>query len=101
MLANGRVYRRQVAIMLLHSCLFFKFIYLFILAVLVFVAVWAFSSCSKQGLLFITMCSLLIEVASFVVEHRLQSLWLSYSEVCGIYLDQGFNPCPLHWQANS
>ena len=53
MLANGRVYRRQVAIMLLHSCLFLKFIYLFILAVLVFAAVWAVSSCSKQGLLFV------------------------------------------------
>ena len=26
---------------------------------------------------------------------------LSFSAVCGILLDQGSNPCPLHWQADS
>ena len=26
---------------------------------------------------------------------------LSCSSVCGIFLDQGWNPCPLHWQVNS
>ena len=26
---------------------------------------------------------------------------LSCSEACGIFLDQGSNPCPLHWQADS
>ena len=25
----------------------------------------------------------------------------SYSAVCRIFLDQGSNPCPLHWQAES
>ena len=25
----------------------------------------------------------------------------SYSAACGIFLDQGLNPCPLHWQADS
>ena len=25
----------------------------------------------------------------------------SCSVVCGIFLDQGANPCPLHWQADS
>ena len=78
-----------------------NFIYLFLTVLGLLCCVWAFSSCSKQGLLFIAMRNLLLEVASFVVEHRLQSLWLSYSKVCGIYLDQGLNPCPLHWQANS
>ena len=34
--------------------------------------------------------------ASVVVAHR-----LSYSEACGIFLDQGSNLCPLHWQADS
>ena len=34
--------------------------------------------------------------ASVVVAHR-----LSYSELCGIFLDQGSNPCLLHWQADS
>ena len=31
-------------------------------------------------------------------------LWhmgLSYSTVCVIFTDQGSNPCPLHWQADS
>ena len=26
---------------------------------------------------------------------------LSCSAVCGIFLDQGLNSCPLHWQVNS
>ena len=25
----------------------------------------------------------------------------SFSVACGIFLDQGSNPCPLHWQADS
>ena len=31
----------------------------------------------------------------------LQPMDFSYSEACGIFLDQGLNPCPLHWQADS
>ena len=34
--------------------------------------------------------------ASVVVAHG-----LSYSAACGILPDQGSNPCPLHWQADS
>ena len=34
--------------------------------------------------------------ASVVVAHG-----LSCSMACGIFLDQGSNPCPLHWQADS
>ena len=33
-----------------------------------------------------------------------QQLWcmgLSFSVACGIFLDQGLNPCPLHWQEDS
>ena len=33
---------------------------------------------------------------SLVVAHA-----LSYPEACGILLDQGSNPCPLYWQADS
>ena len=33
---------------------------------------------------------------SVVVVHRLSS-----SAACGIFPDQGANPCPLHWQADS
>ena len=37
------------------------------------------------------------------LEHRLTSCgtWLSCSGACGILLDQGSNPCFLHWQGNS
>ena len=30
-----------------------------------------------------------------------QLRWLSCSAACGIFPDQGSNPCPLHWQADS
>ena len=89
---------------------------------------WAFSSCGQQGLLFVAVRGLLT-AASFLVEehglqvHGLQQLWLAGSVVvaqglqsagsvvvvhglscsvaCGIFLDQGSNPCPLLWQADS
>ena len=79
-----------------------------------------FSSCSKQVLLFIGVRVLLIVVAFLVVEHGLQWLQhagfsglgalelrlsscarLSCSAVCGIFPDQGLNPCLLHWPADS
>ena len=75
---------------------------------------WAFSSCSERGLLFVAVCRLLIVMASLVAEHRLQVRRLrscgsralerrlsSCFVACGIFLDQGSNPCPLHWQADS
>ena len=46
--------------------------------------------------------------ASVVVAHGLQSAGsavvahrLRCSAACGIFPDQGLNPCPLHWQAHS
>ena len=71
--------------------------------------VQAFSSCGEQGLLFIMVHRLLIVVASLVAEHRLQDVWASkvaaheFSSCgtrtwlpteCGIFPDQGSNPCP-------
>ena len=83
----------------------------------------AFSSCSKQGLLFVAVHGLLTAVTSLVAEHglqahELQQLWnvgsvvvacglqsagsvvvahrLSCPAACGIFSDQGLNPCPLH-----
>ena len=68
----------------------------------------AISSCGEQGLLFVAVRWLLIEVASLVAEHRLESIGsvatvpgLSCSMTCGIFPDQGWNPHPLHWQADS
>ena len=68
----------------------------------------AFSSCGKRGPLFIAVRRPLTIAASLVVEHRLQTHRLSNvahgpsrSVACGILPDQGSNPCPLHWQADS
>ena len=87
------------------------FIYLFlILAVLgLCCCVWAFSSCGEWGLLFVAVRGLLIAVASLVAEHGLSARRLlvvvahrlGCSGACGIFPDQGSNPCPLHQQADS
>ena len=68
----------------------------------------AFSSCGKRGPLFIAVRGPLTVAASLVAEHRLQSAGSaivahgpSCSAACGIFPDQGPNPCPLHWQADS
>ena len=68
----------------------------------------AFSSCGKRGPLFIAVHGPLTIAASLVAEHRLQTRRLSIvahgpscSAACGIFPDQGSNPCPLHWQADS
>ena len=67
----------------------------------------AFSGGSERGPLFIAVRGPLTVAASpcgaqaldaqaVVVAHG-----LSCSASCGIFLDQGSNPCPLHWQADS
>ena len=54
--------------------LFFKFIYLFILAVLgLRLCARAFSSCGERGPLFIAVRGPLTVAASPIVEHRLQT----------------------------
>ena len=107
---------------------FIYFIHIFLAALGPRCWAQAFSSCGERGLLFFVVHGLLIAVASLVAEHRLQAhglqqLWhagsvvvarrlqnagsvavahgLSCSAACGIFLDQGSNPCPLHWQADS
>ena len=51
---------------------------------------------------------LVIAIASLVGDHGLWSTGsvvtvyqFSCSAICGIFPDQGLNPCPLHWQADS
>ena len=53
------------------SVLFFKKIHLFLAALGLRCCVWAFSSCSEWGLLFLVVRGLLIAVASLVAEHGL------------------------------
>ena len=103
------------------------FIYSFLAMLGLCCCMLAFSSCSEQGLLIVVVRGLLIAVASLVAEHGLQAcglqqLWyagsvivawelqstgsvvvvnrLSCSMACGIFLDQGSNSCPLHWQTD-
>ena len=66
----------------------------------------AFSSCGKWGPLFIAVRGPLTIAASLVAEHRRAGSVVvthgpSCSAACGIFPDQGSNPCPLHWQADS
>ena len=76
---------------------------------------WALSSCGKRGLLFVAMCGcslrrLLLLWGAGSRHQGLQQLQhvgsaavhrLSCSEACGIFPDQGLNPCLLHWQVIS
>ena len=62
----------------------------------------AFSSCGEWGPLFIAARGPLLlrgtgsrGAGSVVVAHG-----PSCSVACGIFPDQGSNPCPLHWQAD-
>ena len=67
-----------------------------------------FSCCGSKGSRLVgTRCQQLWHTSSVVVACRLQSMGLlvvvpglSCSTACGIFLDQGLNPCPLHWQTD-
>ena len=68
---------------------------------------WTFSSCSKRGYSSLRRSSFSLPWL-LVVEHRLWSgrsvvavHGLSCPVVCGAFQNQGSNPCPLHWQADS
>ena len=82
---------------------------LFLAALGLFCCTRAFSSCGKQGLLIVALRGLRIAVSSLIAEHRLLGArasvvvahGLSCSAACGIYPDQGSNPCPLHCQTDS
>ena len=52
-------------------------------------------SCCGAGALG-ARASVVVAHGSVVVAHG-----LSCFAACGIFLDQGSNPCPLHWQADS
>ena len=68
----------------------------------------AFSSCGKRGPLFIAVRGPLT-IAAFLVgstgSRRAGSVVVAHGPSCsaagGIFPDQGSNPCPLHWQADS
>ena len=68
----------------------------------------AFSSCGKRGPLFIAVRGPFTVAASLVAgtgSRRAGSAVVAHgpsrSTACGIFPDQGSNPCPLHRQADS
>ena len=97
--------------MLFFKIYFYLFIYLFIYFWLcwIFVSVWGLSLVVASGAHSSSWCAglslsrpLLLQstgsrrAGSVVVAHR-----PICSTACGIFPDQGSNPCPLHWQADS
>ena len=73
--------------------------------------VWAshcggFSCCRARALgmraSVVAACEL-SSCGSWALEHRLSSCgaWAQLLPACGIFPDQGSNPCPLHWQVDS
>ena len=76
------------------------FIYLFLAALGLCCCAQAFSSCGKRashcGGSSCCRARALGAWASLVVSHG-----LSFSTACGIFLGQGSNPYPLHWQEDS
>ena len=81
----------------------YLFIYLFMAVLGLRFCARAFSSCGKWGPLFIAVRGPLLLwstgsrcTGSVIVAHR-----PSCSTACGIFPDQGSNPCPVHWQADS
>ena len=101
----------ELSVMELVHSFIYLFIYLFIYFWLcwVFVSVWGLSLVAASGGHSSSRCAglslswpLLLwstgsrRAGSVVVAHG-----PSCSMACGIFPDQGSNPCPLHWQADS
>ena len=59
------VYLSILLLFYIHLCIYFWLYWVFFF----FLPCRAFSSCSKQGLLVVTVCRLLIAMVSLVVEH--------------------------------
>lgn len=96
-----------------NTSLFLKKLCMYLWLCCVFVASWAFSVVASAGATLSLQCtgfsSLLLlwrmnsrTQASVVVVHELGiwGTWLSYSALCGIFLDWGSNPCLLHCQVD-
>ena len=78
-------------------------LFFFFNKVIYFQLCWVFVAAHRFSL--VVVCGLLVAVASLVAEHRLQSSQalvgfvvhgLNCPVACGIFSDQGLNPCSLH-----
>ena len=108
----GRIHQWSDTVLVFHFFFFFKlwvclFVYLWLCWV--FVSVWGLSLVAASGGHSSSRCTVLSlsrplllrstgsrRATSVIVVHR-----PSCSTACGIFPDQGSNPCPLHWQADS
>ena len=86
----------------------FNYLFIFLAVLGLRFCARAFSSCGKRGPLFIAVHGPLTIAASLVggtSSRRAGSVAVAHgpscSAACGIFPDQGSNPCPLHWQADS
>lgn len=93
------------------SCRFLKlvFIYLCLAALSHRCFPWTFSNCGKQKLPFFVGCRLLLVVASTVMEQDAwapaavlceprHTGWVALHAACGIFVNEGSTPYPLHWK---
>ena len=88
---------------------FYLFIYLWLCWVFVSVRGLFLSSCGKWGPLFVAVRGPLSLSRPLLLQstgsRRASSVGVAHgpscSVACGIFPDQGSNPCPLHWQADS
>ena len=86
-------------------------IYLFLAALGLHSCMPAFSSFVEKGLLILVAVHRLLIAVVFLVAlskgfrelagSAVVTRRLSCPKACGIFTDQGLNPCPLHWQADS
>ena len=102
------VFKKNYLIPFLKNLFIYLFIYLFLAVLGLRCCTRAFSSCGEQGPPLFVVHGLLTAVSHVFAEHGLQSTGsvvvahgLRCSAACGILPDQGSNPCPLHWQADS
>ena len=88
---------------------FFKFLFIYLWLCWVFVSVWGLSPVAASGGHSSSRCVglslsrplLLRSTGSRRAGSAIVAHGPSRSAACGIFPDQGSNPCPLHWQADS
>ena len=120
-LTNHRTVWLKYHFFLVCFFIFYLFIYFYFWLHWVFIAVHRLSLVASRGAILCCSAGLLIarrvlflrstgsrRMRSVVVACGLQSTGsvvvahgLSCSSACGIFPDQGSNPCPLHWQVDS
>ena len=105
----------RITIFLIVLGLFFLIIYLFIYLFIYFWLCWVFVSVRGLSLVVVSgghsspRCAglsllwplLLRSTGSRCADSVVVAHGPSCSAACGIFLDQGSNPCPLHWQSDS